>query len=323
MKEWIKEVQTAFRTLEELLEYLKLNKLPYTLYNPKQFPLLLPRNYANKIEKSNPYDPLLLQILPLKEEKIAQGEKDPLQELHFIKNPGFIHRHKNKVLVISTGSCPVHCRYCFRRHFPYTQFSQTIKNPSPLINYIKKHSNIKEIILSGGDPLSLTDELLLPFLEKLEPIENLKIIRLHTRFITMIPERVTPQLLEILTLHSKKIVVVIHVNHPNEIGDKEEEILKKVTLEGITVLNQSVLLKNVNDKAEILEKLSYKLFNANVIPYYLHLMDKVEGGRHFEVPFKKAKAIYLQLLENLPGYLVPKMVVDPPASKHKKLILPD
>lgn len=279
-----------------------------------QFPLRVSRSYVSRMEKGNPSDPLLLQVLPQAKEmeNLPGYSLDPLEELKLNPVPGLLHRYHGRVLLTLVGSCAVNCRYCFRRHFPYQKIVPGLKGWKPALDYIQQNDSIEEVILSGGDPLVLKDKHLKELVLQLAEISHLQRLRIHTRLPIINPERINDELLEWLTLTRLKPVIVIHCNHANEIDQTIETAFTKVRTQKILLLNQSVLLKNVNDDANELIRLSKALFNIGVMPYYLNLLDKVHGSAHFEVSEDKAKKLILQMMHQLPGYLVPKLVREMP-----------
>jgi EF-P beta-lysylation protein EpmB len=262
------------------------------------------------MEPGNPNDPLLLQVLPRSFELIQMPgfSNDPLGEAQKLKIPGLLHKYKSRVLLLLAGGCAVNCRYCFRRHFPYQENVVSIKHIERILEYIEQDNSIQEIILSGGDPLVVKDELLQSLITRLDKIKHLKYLRLHTRFPIMIPERITDDLIKILKNTHLICSVVVHCNHPNEINQHVADAIEKLRVHKINVFNQSVLLKNINDSAEILIELSHRLYAAGIMPYYLNLLDPVQGAAHFDVKEDQAKQIMHVLRRELPGYLVPKLV---------------
>lgn len=317
---WQSVLARAIREPSDLLEYLNLPQslLSGAIAASKSFSLRVPRGYCQRIEKGNPDDPLLRQILPLDAELITdqQFTIDPVGDLVAIEMPGLIHKYHGRVLIITTAVCAVHCRYCFRRHFPY-QENRTEQNWQEAIDYIRTHSEIHEVILSGGDPLSLTESRLQNLTDKLITIPHIKTLRIHTRQPIVLPERVNNDLLNWLDSLPWKIVMVLHCNHANEIDSSVASALKQLQQHQVILLNQSVLLAGVNDSADALIELSQKLFSHHVIPYYLHMLDKVQGAKHFYVNNDKARQFLDEMRQNLPGYLVPKLVKEQSGYKSK------
>lgn len=307
-------MRQAIRDPQELIELLQLPETLLANSNlaHQQFPLLVPRYFAGLMEKGNPNDPLLRQVLPLNIELQPQPgyHLDPVGDIDAMKHPGVLHKYKGRVLLTTTSVCAVHCRYCFRRHFPYSEANPIQENWVKAIDYIKAQPDVNEVILSGGDPLSLSDERLLTLIKKLESIPHLGRLRIHTRQPVMLPNRITTALLEGLEQTRLKTIMVIHANHPNELSEQLAQALNNVRLSGTTLLNQSVLLAGINDNVSTLVRLSERLFECNVLPYYLHLIDKVQGAQHFDTDYDQAKNLHTDIQAILPGYLVPKLVTE-------------
>lgn len=316
--EWQMELSQAMNNLNQLLNFLNLKpeQIPHAI-EVAEFPLRVPYSFATRMQKCNPHDPLLLQVLPSRfENDYYPGfNKDALEEEKAKCAPGLLHKYKDRVLFIPIGACAIHCRYCFRRHFPYEENGR--QGWDAALDYIEKNTAIKEVILSGGDPLLLKDNLLAQLVNKIDAIKHVQRIRFHTRLPIAIPSRITDDFLELFSRLRTKIVMVLHCNHPNEINIDVEKVIKKLLTANMTVLNQAVLLKNINDSTEVLIKLSEKLFAAGSLPYYLHLLDRVQGTGHFEVSEEIAKKIIWEMMQNLPGYLVPKLVREVPGAPAK------
>lgn len=301
---------------------LPLHLLPKAQKAAKLFGLKAPESYLSRMKKGDPDDPLLLQILPLDAEFIQKSnfKKDPLNEKAFNPLPGLLHKYKSRVLITFMGTCAINCRYCFRREFPYAENNPGKKGLEDIFVYIAQHPEISEVILSGGDPLVAPDEFIASFCEKLSAISSVKTLRFHTRMPIVIPERITPSLIHGLNKFSRRKVLVFHINHPNEINNEVIQAIQPLKTENITLLNQSVLLKKINDDAKTLVQLSERLFDAGILPYYLHLLDKVKGTSHFNVTETKAKKLMKTLQESLPGYLVPKLTREIAGEKHKIML---
>src|SRR3989338_6472649 len=318
---WQQSLSQSLISFEELCAFLKLDlKALSTTYAAIQsFPLRVPREFLSRMEKNNPNDPLLLQVLPqaIEMQNTIGFTKDPLQEQTQNPIPGLLHKYPNRVLLTLTGACAVHCRYCFRRHFPYENNLPSKINWQRELMYIANREKIDEVILSGGDPLVLKDNLLAEFITQLETIKHVKRVRLHTRLPIMIPARVTDELVSLLSQSRFQVIIVLHCNHANEIDEAVKNAVLKCRRALITVLNQSVLLKNINDNADALVNLSKRLFDMGVLPYYLHWLDKVEGSAHFDVPTEKADALMVEIKKQLPGFLVPKLAREIPGALHK------
>lgn len=318
-KNWQKQLSEAITSVDELLSILKLESLRADVYVPKHFELRVPRDFVAKMTVGDRNDPLLKQVLPDKQEQInvTGYVADPLSEN--TQNPvkGMLHKYQSRVLLTITGACAIHCRYCFRQHFDYSANMPTADAKESIINHITAHPDINEVILSGGDPLNVTNRRLFAWLDTLESIPQLTTIRLHTRLPLVIPARLDEALLTRLSQSRCDIVMVIHCNHANEIDAFTSEQLQRARNAGITLLNQAVLLTGINDSVEVQTQLSQRLFSAGVLPYYLHVLDKVAGAAHFDSDEQTAIALYWSLLAALPGYLVPKLVRELPNKRFK------
>ncbi len=309
---WQQQLAEAFSTIEGLCGYLELNpgNLPISVEAAKDFPIKVPLSFAASMEKGNPYDPLLRQVLPVTDELIAYPgfTVDPVDDLKAAVQPGLLHKYLGRVLLINTGSCAINCRYCFRRNFPYSELQLTKQQESSALAYIQADNSISEVILSGGDPLLLSDVRLSVLIGQLANINHIKRIRIHSRLPIVLPARITDGFVKILAGCGKQIILVVHANHAHELSDSVSDAINCLRNKGITLLNQSVLLASVNDDAAILCQLSERLFECGILPYYLHLLDKASGTAHFEVAEDKAKRLITQMQNRLPGYLVPKLV---------------
>ena len=308
---WQKELGQAFTSPEQLLAYLKIDPAPWHagFAARRLFPMRVPRPFADKMQKGDAQDPLLRQVLPLGEEfnQVPGFVTDPLEE-HDSALPGLLHKYRSRVLLVVRGGCAINCRYCFRRHFPYAENSPDQAGWQEALAYIAAHPEINEVILSGGDPLMAKDEHLARLFDALAAIPHLKRLRIHTRLPVVIPARLTNTLRDLLSSSRLQAVMVLHINHANELDEDLSQRLSSWRQADITLLNQSVLLAGVNDDAATLCDLSERLFSAGILPYYLHQLDKVAGAAHFLVSDNKAKALMAELLAELPGFLVPKLV---------------
>jgi EF-P beta-lysylation protein EpmB len=308
--------------MEPLAQFLELSEknISHLLATPR-FPLNLPRRLAEKIEKNNLADPILRQFVPLLEERnTAPGfVPEPLQDQTFRKSKKLLQKYRGRALIVSTGACAMNCRFCFRQNFPY---EKEIPGFDQEISYLQQNPSISEVILSGGDPLSLSDGTLASLFDAFEKMTHLKRIRFHTRFPIGIPERIDESYLALLSSSSKQIFFTIHCNHPRELDSDVSSALKKVLSLGIPVLNQSVLLRGVNDDEKTLLALSEALVDSGAIPYYLHLHDKVEGAAHFDVSEERGLALIQFLKENLSGFGVPRLVREEPGRSSKTFINP-
>ncbi|MEZ5493571.1 MAG: EF-P beta-lysylation protein EpmB [Pseudomonadales bacterium] len=274
------------------------------------FPLRVPEPYLQRMQLGDPTDPLLLQVLPQAAELLEQPDftSDPLDERQHNPVPGLVHKYHSRVLLISTSMCAVHCRYCFRREFPYQDNRNSRLEWQQALHYIRLHTELNEVILSGGDPLSLPDKQLAWLTEHIAAIPHITRLRIHTRLPVVIPQRLTDSLLHTLSNSRLQTVMVLHCNHPNEVDAAVADAIGRLRRAGITVLNQSVLLANINDNADTLADLSERLFAAGCLPYYLHVLDKVKGSHHFALGDQQAVAIHRKLQALLPGFLVPRLV---------------
>jgi EF-P beta-lysylation protein EpmB len=277
-----------------------------------QFPCRLPRRLAEGIPPGSAEDPVLRQFLPsgAELESLDGFTADPVGDLAATRATGLLQKYPGRALLITTGACAVHCRYCFRRHFPYADQLASRSAWRDALAALAQATDVGEIILSGGDPLMLADDRLAELWRRLAAIPHLARLRVHTRMPVVVPDRVTPELLELLAQPRFATSVVVHVNHPEELATDSVAALQRLRRSGITVLNQSVLLRGVNDEVRILSTLSERLFAAGVLPYYLHLLDPVAGAAHFAVPQPDAVALVRSLRNRLPGYLVPRLVRD-------------
>ncbi len=301
-KSWNESVRSSLKSANECNEYFGRNT-----FKDSNFPVKIPLEFAERIDKSDPLDPLMLQILPRKV-KTTEGFFDsPVSDEKHSPVKGLIHKYPSRVLLIATSVCAIHCQYCFRQNFDYVSHD-ILKNWPDIENYLLNNKEVIEVVLSGGDPLTLSDTKISTILKKIEAIGHIKTVRFHTRTAVVIPSRITQELVDMLNKTKLKIVFVFHINHAKEISG---EFMKNVeSLKEHTLLNQSVLLKDVNDSTKVLYELSNKLFESSILPYYIHLLDKVTGAERFLVTDKRAKEIYKKLQTLLPGYLVPRMVRD-------------
>jgi EF-P beta-lysylation protein EpmB len=302
-------------------DFLDIND--YDVNSEDLFKLHIPKSYKKKIDFNNPNDPLLMQVMPSKYERYFDNEEssDPVGDLDASRVKGLIHKYHGRVLLISTGICAINCRYCFRRNFPYSHNYASAHNWLEAVDYIKSNPEIHEVILSGGDPLMLSTKALHKLTSQLESIKHIKTLRIHTRMPLVTPSRITTNFLKWLKKLPFKKVMVLHSNHPDELENGLKQTIKSIAKAGALLLNQSVLLKGINDNAEVLQQLSHKLFKLGILPYYLNQLDKAKGTKHFQVSNQQAKLIHRQLLEKLPGYLVPKLVTEIKGKKNKSPLI--
>ncbi|MDR0005326.1 EF-P beta-lysylation protein EpmB [Acinetobacter baumannii] len=319
---WQSQLSDLITDPLELLNLLELSTdqlLSGAILASEKFKLRVPRAFVGKMNAKDPLDPLLLQVLPhhLELEEHPEFVTDPLGEEAANQLPGVLHKYKSRFLLTLTGACAVHCRYCFRRHFPYQENLPKNEDWLNIKNYIESNPDINEVILSGGDPLTLSNRKLALWLERLSSLKQVKILRIHSRVPIVIPNRIDEELISLLKNSRLRIILVVHSNHASELDDFTCSKLLQLSEHHITVLNQAVLLKGVNDSAQTLTDLSYRLFEVRVMPYYLHVLDKVKGAQHFDLIPSEIDAIYQDVLASLPGYLVPKLVREIAGEKNK------
>lgn len=317
---WRQIQRENFTHLGRLADFLELEpSLREELLDRARFSLNLPKRLAEKIKKNTLGDPIFRQFVPLKKElQEAPGYTlEPLQDTRFCKTPRTLHKYHGRALLLPTSACAMHCRFCFRKNFPYETAPSEFTDE---LAYIESQKNLSEIILSGGDPLSLSNASLKHLFQGLEKIPHVRRIRFHTRFPIGIPERIDEPFLDILKSSSKQIVFIIHCNHPRELDEDIFQALKSIQKLGALLLNQSVLLKGVNDDETTLLSLSEKLICQGILPYYLHLLDLVEGSAHFWVSDERGKELIQYLSEHTSGYGVPKLVREVPGERSKSLI---
>lgn len=288
----------------------------------QEFPLRVPHAYIKRMELGNPNDPLLRQVLPVGEEceHIDGYSLDPLAEQSQNPTNGVIHKYHGRLLLIVSSACAVNCRFCFRRHFPYPDNRLDGDSWNSAMEYIRSDASIKEVIFSGGDPLASSDRRLEKIAAELNHIEHVEILRIHTRLPVVIPDRITGDLINWFARQRLQPVMVIHTNHGNEIDDRVREAMFRLKQAGVTLLNQAVLLKGINDSASALIQLGETLFKIGVLPYYLHLLDPVHGSAHFDIPEVRATHLLKEVMANCPGYLVPKLVREIPGRSGKTWI---
>jgi len=309
---WQAELRKAKTSPAALLEHSGLheNSLPLAIQAASSFPLRVTEEFKSRIVNGDVHDPLLRQILPLAEEDQDHPDfsVDPLAEYAKQPVPGLLHKYHGRALLVVTGACAIHCRYCFRRHFSYQDSNPASNQWQSALDYLARDQTISEVILSGGDPLILSDDRLSGLAKALAAIPHIKRLRIHTRIPIVLPERIVDTLLDWLTGTRLKPVMVVHVNHANELDHSVAVAIEKLKTVHIPLLNQSVLLKGVNDSTQALATLSERLFELGILPYYLHMLDPVKGAAHFAVDDVQAQDIMEGLRETLPGYLVPKLV---------------
>lgn len=315
---WQKARSQTITNPAELAAKLMLPAILVSELTLKNLPLRVPRCFIKRMQKGNLTDPLLKQILPSPDEELSASEfiVDPLAEKQSTVASGVLHKYSGRVLLLVTNQCALHCRFCFRRESKHLKIDWRAA-----LKYIASDPTIVEVILSGGDPLMLDDQTLAQSIKKIAMIKHVQYLRIHTRLPLVIPGRINASLICALTQTQLIPVIVVHCNHPQEINDEVRTALLKFKKAGITLLNQSVLLRGINDQPEILIKLSHALFEVGVLPYYLHLLDKVKGAQHFYVAPTRAKKIYAELVKKMSGHLVPRLVKEVVGAHAKKQII--
>ncbi|MCA9247976.1 MAG: EF-P beta-lysylation protein EpmB [Planctomycetales bacterium] len=321
---WRESLRRAFRDSGELGAFLGLprgweNRLKS---GDAEFPLFVPREYAARMRRGDLEDPLLRQVLPLAIEDASQplASLDPVGDAQAQRLPGLLQKYRSRVLLVVSGACAIHCRYCFRRHFSYATAPHSLDQWAPAFAEIEQDTSLREVILSGGDPWMLVDELLARLIQRLAEIKHLVRLRIHTRLPIVVPQRVTESLLAGLTSTRLTPVVVIHANHAAELDAETSASIARLRAAGVTLLNQAVLLRGVNDCFASQHALCERLVDNGVLPYYLHQLDRVAGAMHFEVPIDEGRKIMAQLREHLPGYAVPRYVQEIAGEAHKRIL---
>ena len=319
---WQQALSQAFAKPADLLAFLQLSADTPHRATEAHFPMRVPRGFAARMEKGNPLDPLFLQVWPRTEEGLPRPgfSDDAVGDLDGLRDGGLIHKYQGRALVIATGACAVHCRYCFRQHFPYGEALASRDRWRATLRALAEDRSITEVILSGGDPLALTDDKLAEFAEALEFLPHVDTLRIHTRLPVVLPERIDDSFMAWFTRGRLRKVMVIHANHANEIDAAVAGALQRLRGAGVTLLNQSVLLRGVNDSASTLVELCERLFACGVLPYYLHMLDRVRGTAHFEVPETEARALLRAVSARLPGYRVPRLVREDAGAPSKTVL---
>jgi len=318
--DWQQALSQAITCPEELARRLDLPAESFTQLSP--FSMKIPETLLERIRKGDLEDPILKQFLPIDEElKIIEGySADPLEENKVNPIPGLLQKFDNRVLLTVNQLCAVHCRFCFRRNFNYADNTPGKSGWAQAYEYIQSNDQIEEVILSGGDPLSLSDQYLQWHVDQINHIKHVRAIRLHTRFPIMIPQRITATLIDIFKQSALPIIVVLHCNHVQEINDEVKMACKLLNNAGVRVLNQTVLLRGINDTVQAQRDLAWALFDCGITPYYLHCFDPVKGAHHFDLPIAQAQHLYYELRKVLPGYLVPQLVKEVPGEKAKVVV---
>ena len=317
---WQRELAGAVRDPATLVRLLNLPQDAVSVQAAQQFRLLVPHSYLARMKPGDWHDPLLRQVLPLDEElRVVEGfNHDPVGDQNALVADGVLHKYQGRVLLVTTGACAVHCRYCFRRHFPYSESNPVKGEWESALAYLREHTDVREVILSGGDPLTLSDERLASFFSQLQHIPHVIRVRFHTRLPVVLPSRIDAGFQQLLAQLPQQKVMVIHANHAQELAATDvHDALAALRASGVTLLNQAVLLRGVNDTVDAQADLSESLFAQGVMPYYLHLLDRVAGAAHFEVTQAQAVQLLDALRQRLPGFLVPKLVREVAGEKAK------
>jgi len=321
---WQRDLRLAVRDARELCRRLNLpaEMADAATSGAEQFPVFVPPAYLQRIVLGEPNDPLLRQVLPLAAEGATHPgfSTDPVADRQAAIGPGVLQKYAGRALLITTGACAVHCRYCFRRHYPYQEIPHSDTAWDNALETIAQDTSITEVILSGGDPLMLVDTTLAALTEKIAAIGHVQRLRIHSRLPVMIPSRINAELLSWLSGTRLTPIVVIHANHAREIDAKVIQAQDRLRTAGVTLLNQAVLLRGVNDSVAAQADLSKRLIEVGVVPYYLHQLDRVAGAAHFEVPLERGKQIIEQLRATLPGYMVPRYVQEVPGELNKVIL---
>ena len=319
---WQKALREAVRDPRELLDLLGLDRLAPRLSDEAmvQFPLRVPRGFVARMRRGDPSDPLLRQVLPLDDEMrpMPGFGLDAVGDGAAKTAPGVIQKYRGRALLVATGSCAIHCRYCFRRHFPYAEETAARDGWREAVDLIRQDASIEEVLLSGGDPLSLSNGKLAELTGALADIPHLRRLRIHSRLPIVVPERVDDGLMDWLSTLPWPVTLVVHANHANEFDGTVDAALGRLRAAGVHLLNQAVLLRGVNDSVDALAALSERGFRAGVLPYYLHQLDRVAGVAHFEVDDAHARALHAGLAARLSGYLVPRLVREIPGDTGKR-----
>ena len=321
---WQRDLAEAIRDPEELCRVLGLPAAVAAEAGDATgaFPLLVPRGFAARMRPGDPHDPLLAQVLPRGAERLelAGFSADPLAEAAALSAPGLVRKYAGRALLLVTGACAVNCRYCFRREFPYAESGATRAGVEAALDAIAADTGVAEVILSGGDPLLVDDDRLAGIVHRLERMPHVRRLRIHSRLPIVLPSRVTEGLAGLLAASRLTSVVVVHANHPAELDEPVAAAVRRLAAAPAIVLNQAVLLAGVNDSVEVLRSLSERLVEIGVVPYYLHLLDRVRGAGHFEVAESRAVELHRDLLDCMPGYAVPRLVREQPGATAKTWI---
>lgn len=322
---WQQQLKCMLRSNKELANYLQadLAGLGASDISEQEFEVRIPEFFAERIDTANPDDPILRQVFAHQDELLqtAGFSSDPLHESQFNPVPGLIHKYKSRVLMVVSSACAIHCRYCFRRHFPYEDNNSGLSQQQRTIDYIQQNPAINEVILSGGDPLSIPNKPLFALANSLSKLAQIKRLRIHTRLPVVIPARIDTEFLQCFAKLAAQFIVVLHINHAQEVSPELRDVVTALNQLNCRVYNQAVLLKGVNDCAQTLCDLSEACFQAGIQPYYLHLLDRVQGASHFEVSVQDARKLLCEVRKELPGYLVPQLTIEEPGAPSKTAIV--
>jgi len=320
-RRWQELWREAVTDPRELLAALDLQSFADALLpgSDTDFPLRVPRGFIARMRRGDPHDPLLLQVLPQARElvEVPGFTRDAVGDLAARTANGVLHKYEGRALLVATGSCAVHCRYCFRRHFPYSEQTAAAAGWTEAIAHVRADESITEVILSGGDPLSLATAKLAELSTALAPVRHLRRLRIHTRLPVVLPERIDDEFSRWLGALPWPTTIVLHANHAHELDASVAAACARLRDSGAVLLNQAVLLRGVNDDAAVLAGLSERLFDCGVLPYYLHQLDRVDGAAHFEVDDARARELLDELRVRLPGYLVPRLVREVAGARSK------
>lgn len=320
---WQQHLKQAVRTVPQLLDQLELrDNRAFGAKAEATFPVFAPQPYLQRIRPGDPDDPLLRQVLPIDAEDTSPADfsVDPLGENAATLKPGLLQKYHGRMLVVATGACAIHCRYCFRRHFPYGEGPAGAALREQLAQALADDESLDEVILSGGDPLTLVDGAVSDLVDTIEQAAHIKRLRIHTRLPIVIPQRVTDALVARLSSSRLQKFIVVHANHANEIDDAVIDSLQRLAASGTQMLNQSVLLRGVNDSADALVELSQRLLDTGTLPYYLHQLDPVIGAAHFEVSVERGKQLIKEIRARLPGFAVPRYVQEISGQPNKTVL---
>jgi lysine 2,3-aminomutase len=316
-RSWTVKFQESFRDLASLSAYLGWEVSSHV---EKIYPVFVPRNLADRMKQEGPGGILAREFYPHEEELIDQGYLDPIGDKKFNVAPQLIHRYENRVLFTATSVCPVHCRYCFRKNELSPQNEIFSNDFEKTLSYLSEHKEISEIIFTGGDPLTLSDQKLEKYLEAFSGLSHIKDIRFHTRYPVILPERIDEEFVGLMNKwarHFRTMTIAVHANHVSEFSCEGKSALKVLAASRVQLLSQTVLLKGVNDSAEALTQLMNLFIDHKVRPYYLHHPDQVRGGMHFYLSLEEGRKIYHELRNMLPGWAIPQYVVDVPEGHGK------